>query len=98
MVPFNFQLDYKDRLTTFSAEQLDALADATGFMRYEIRSFHLRSVIYVNIEAGTLLPEDNAGYSLEDQFTPNEVQRLAGAIRTYNDSRQLNFDQMAFDF
>jgi phosphoserine aminotransferase len=98
MVPFNFQLELANKLTTFSAEQLDQLADATGFMRYQVRTFNHRSVIAVNIEAEPLSPEEIIGYSEDETFTTDEVKSIAAAIREYNSSRQLNFDQMAFDF
>ncbi|MEZ2339231.1 hypothetical protein AB6735_26540 [Mucilaginibacter sp. RCC_168] len=98
MVPFNFQLDISGKLTTLSAEQLDRLADDTGYMRYQIRSFNHSSVIFVKIEDESLTPEDVAGFSEEDVFTVNETKAIATAIREYNSSRKLNFDQMHFDF
>jgi len=98
MVPFNFQLEFNDRQTSFSAEQLDPLADATGSIRYQVRTFNDSSIVFVNIEDAPLAPEDVAGYSLEDVFTLEQVHAIAQAIRDYNSSRKLNFDQMAFDF
>lgn len=98
MVPFNLQLELGGRLTTFSAEQLDQLADETGFMRYQVRTFNHRSVVCVNIEDEPLSPEEVIGYGEDEVFTLDEIKAIAAAIREYNSSRKLNFDQMHFDF
>jgi hypothetical protein len=98
MVPFNLQLELADKLTTISAEQLDQLTDSAGFMRYQVRTFNYNSVIYVNIEGEPLSPEKIVGYSEDQGFSPDEVKAIAIAIRQYNSSRKLNFNQMAFDF
>jgi hypothetical protein len=97
MVPFNLQLELANKLTTVSVEQLDQLADTAGFMRYQIRTFNQRSVVLVNIE-DERLPEKIVDYSEDEAFSWDEVKAIAIAIRNYNDSRKLNFDQMAFDF
>lgn len=98
MVPFNLQLELGGRLTTLSAEQLDQLADEAGFMRYQVRTFNHRSVVCVNIEDEPLSPEEVIGYGEEEVFTIAEIKTIAAAIREYNNSRKLNFDQMHFDF
>ena len=98
MVPFNLQIELNARLVTFSAEQLDQLADNAGFMRYQIRTFNHHSVIYVNIEDEPLEPEDIIGFSEDEVFSLDELRTIAAAIREYNSSRKLNFDQMHFDF
>ncbi|QEC74709.1 hypothetical protein [Mucilaginibacter ginsenosidivorax] len=98
MVPFNLQLELTNLLTTISAEQLDQLADETGFMRYQVRTFNRQSVVFVNIEEEPLSREKITGYSEEEVFSHDEIKVIAPAIRRYNSSRQLNFDQMAFDF
>jgi hypothetical protein len=98
MVPFNLQIELNARPVTFSAEQLDQLADNAGFMRYQIRTFNHHSVIYVNIEDESLEPEDIIGFSEDEVFSLDEVRTIAAAIREYNSSRKLNFDQMHFDF
>lgn len=98
MVPFNLQLELANRLTTIAAEQLDQLADTAGFMRYQIRTVNDNSVIYVNIEDGPLPMEEIIGFSDDEVFSLDEVKAIAAAIRQYNSSRNLNFDQMAFDF
>ncbi|HEK22068.1 MAG: hypothetical protein C0191_04700 [Mucilaginibacter sp.] len=98
MVPFNLQFELANKLTTISAEQLDQLADTSGFMRYQVRTFNHNSVICVNIEENSLEPEDVIGFSEDETFTLQEIKAIASAIRTYNSSRQLNFDQMHFDF
>jgi len=98
MVPFNLQLELNARQVTISAEQLDQLADELGFMRYAVRTFNHSTVIYVNIEDEPLSPEEITGYSLEEVFSLDEVRVISGAIRQYNNSRKLNFDQMHFDF
>src|SRR3954468_2260002 len=98
MVPFNLQIELNARLVTFSAEQLDQLADNAGFMRYQIRTFNHHSVIYVNIEDEPLEPEDIIGFSEDEVFSLDEVRTIAAAIRQFISSRKLNFDQMHFDF
>ncbi|SDE35739.1 hypothetical protein SAMN05216464_105335 [Mucilaginibacter pineti] len=98
MVPFNLQLEIGGRLTTLSAEQLDQLADETGFMRYQVRSFNHNGVIHVNIEDEPLPPEEAVGFNLDETFALDDVKKIAQAIREYNSSRKLNFDQMHFDF
>jgi hypothetical protein len=98
MVPFNLQIELNARLVTFSAEQLDQLADKLGFMRYQIRTFNHSSVVFVYTGAG--LPEsgDPTGFSEEAVFSAEEVIVMATGIREYNNSRKLNFDQLHFDF
>ena len=98
MVPFNLQIELNARLVTFSAEQLDQLADSFGFMRYQIRTFSHCSLIYVNIDNDPLEPGDVIGFSEDEAFSPDEVKVIVAAIRGYNSSHQLNFDQMAFEF
>jgi len=98
MVPFNLQIELNARLVTFSAEQLDQLADSAGFMRYQIRTLNHHSVIYVNIEDEPLEPEDIIGFSEDEVLSLDEVRTIAAAIREYNSSRKLNFEQMHFDF
>lgn len=98
MVPFNLQLELSDKLTTISAEQLDHLADTSGFIRFQIRTFQDTAIVYVNVEADQLLPDDIAGYSDTDIFSVTEIAAIAGAIRQHCSDRTLNFDQMAFDF
>jgi hypothetical protein len=98
MVPFNLQLELGGKLTTLSAEQLDQLADETGFMRYLVRSFNYSGVIYVNIEDEPLPPEEGVGFNLDEAFALEDAKTIAQAIREYNNSRKLNFDQMHFDF
>jgi hypothetical protein len=114
MVPFNLQLELNGRQVIISAEQLDQLADEVGFMRYQVKAADRTSVIYVNIEDERRIPltaqdaedyfetlqyaEQGIGYSLDDIFTVDEAIAIAKAIREYNFSRKLNFDQMNFDF
>ncbi|WP_428329692.1 hypothetical protein [Mucilaginibacter sp.] len=98
MVPFNLQIELHERLITLSAEQLDQLSDNLGYMRYQIRTFNHHSVISVNIEDDPLDPEEPLGFSEEEVFLADEVITIATAIRAYNNSRKLNFDQMHFDF
>jgi hypothetical protein len=98
MVPFNLQIELHARQVTFSVEQLDQLADNVGFMRYQVRTFNHNSVIYVNNGADPLEPGEIIGFSEDEVFSPDEVMAIATAIRGYNSSRKLNFDQMHFDF
>ncbi|MCC8407687.1 hypothetical protein LJ707_02020 [Mucilaginibacter sp. UR6-1] len=79
-------------------EQLDQLADTAGFIRYQVRTFHRSSVVYVNAGEETPGPEEITGFSEEEAFSPDEVKTIAAAIREYNGSRKLNFNQMHFDF
>jgi hypothetical protein len=98
MVPFNLQLELNGRLVTLSAEQLDQLTDTVGFMRYQIRTFHHHSIVCVNMENDPLPPDEIIGFSEDEVFSPDEITTIAAAIREYDNSRQLNFDQMNFDF
>ena len=98
MVPFNLQPELSGRLTTLFAEQLDPLADESGFMRYQVRTFNHRAVVFVNIADDPLAPEEVLGYAEDEVFSLEEISTIAKAIREYNRSRQLNFDQMHFDF
>lgn len=67
-------------------------------MRYQVRTFNHRSVVCVNIEDEPLSPEEVIGYGEDEVFTLDEIKAIAAAIREYNSSRKLNFDQMHFDF
>lgn len=100
MVPFNLQFELNGKVTTFSIEQLDPLADAEGYMRYLVRTFNQRSEVYVYVDKEPLAAEegDSYGFNLDDGFSNAEVKVIAAEIIRYNDSRKLNFDQMAFDF
>jgi hypothetical protein len=98
MVPFNLQLELANTLTTISVEQLDQLTDTVGVMRYQIRTFNHNSVVCVNIEDEPSSPEEIIGYCEDEEFSLDEVNSIATAIRQYNNSRKLNFDQMHFDF
>jgi hypothetical protein len=98
MIPFNLQFEIANRLTTIFVEQLDQLADTLGFMRYQIRSFHQSSVVHVNIENEPTTPEEIIGYSIDDAFSPDEIEAISAAIKAYNRDRKLSFDQMSFNF
>jgi hypothetical protein len=98
MVPFNLQIELNSPRVTLSAEQLDQLADETGFIRYQVRAFDHNSVVYVNIEEEPLSPGDVVGFSEDEVFTLDEVKTIAAAIRQYNSSRKLNFDQCTLTF
>jgi len=98
MVPFNLQLELTNKLTALSVEQLDQVSDPLGFMRYQVRTFNHHAVMYVNIEKDPLEPDDVTGFTEDEVFSPDEVKSIAAAIREYNSSHQLDFDQMHFDF
>lgn len=98
MVPFHLLIELQGKQTTLMIEQLDQLTDTIGFMRYQVRSFNHRSVIYVNVGEEPLEPEEIIGFSEEEVFSADEVKVIAVAIREYNSTRKLNFDQMHFDF
>lgn len=114
MVPFNLEFEFAGGRVHGTAEQLDQLADTAGFMRYQVIAAERRSVVCVNIEAGpqqpvsaqdaenyyeaVRYPEHDSGFSEDDVFTTEEVGGIVTAIRAYNDSRMLKFDQMNFDF
>lgn len=98
MVPFNLQLELANKLTTISVEQLDQLTDTVGVMRYQIRTFNHNSVVCVNIGDEPLSPEEIVGYCEDEVFSKDEVKAISIAVRQYNNSRKLNFDQMQFDF
>jgi len=98
MVPFNLQLEIGGRLTTILAEQLDRLADESGYMRYQVRTFNDSGVVHVRIEDEPSSAEDAIGYNPDEAFTQADTITIATAIRDYYSSRRLNFDQMNFDF
>ncbi|WP_345947729.1 hypothetical protein ABDD95_12805 [Mucilaginibacter sp. PAMB04274] len=114
MVPFNLEFEFEGGHVAGTAEQLDQLADTAGFMRYQVIAGERRSVVCVNIEEGPRqpvtardaedhyeavhYPEHDPGFSEDDVFTAEEVGVIVTAIRAYNDSRMLKFDQMNFDF
>lgn len=113
MVPFHLEFDFGDGLVAGTAEQLDQLADAEGYMRYQITVEERRSVVCVNIEQETPLPltaqdaenyeaihypEQLSGFSQDDVFNTKEVETIAAVIKDYNNSRRLKFDQAHFDF
>jgi hypothetical protein len=114
MVPFHLELDFGDGLVAGTAEKLNQLTDAEGYMRYQITVGERRSIVCVNIEEGTPLPltaqdaenyyeaihytEHVAGFSEEEVFSADEVGVIVTAISAYNDSHRLTFDQIHFDF
>jgi len=114
MVPFNLEFEFEDRLVAGTAEQLDQLADTAGFMRYQVTAGERRSVICMNMEEETQTPmtspdaenhyesihypEQLSDFDEDEVFTPEEVGVIAAAIKAYNNSRALKFDQMHFDF
>ncbi|MDT3402283.1 hypothetical protein [Mucilaginibacter terrae] len=114
MVPFNLELEFPDQRMTGTAEQLDQIADNDGFMRYQVSLGERRSIICVNIEEGWAQsvsaadsesshegvqdPGHHSGISEDEVFKADEVGIIVSAIKAYNDSRKLTFDQMHFDF
>lgn len=114
MVPFNLEFEFGDGLVSGTAEQLDQIADAEGFMRYQITTGERRSVICVNIEEepprpltgqgaenyyeAIHYPEHTPGFSEEEVFNTQEIETIAAVIEDYNNSRRLKFDQAHFDF
>jgi len=114
MVPFNIELELENKQLIISVEQLDQLADTEGFMRYQVTAAMRRSVICVNVEDGVpplFTPQDVEAYfeavhysdqadaySTEEVFTNMELRQIAAAVRLYNRSQKLSFDQMHFDF
>jgi hypothetical protein len=114
MVPFDLVLELESKQLIISVEQLDQLADAEGFMRYQVTADTRRSVICVNVEDGVpplftpqdveayfeavYYPEQAVAYSTEDVFTHTELRQIAAAVRLHNRSQRLSFDQMHFDF
>lgn len=114
MVPFNLEFDFGDVPVAGTAEQLDQLADTAGFMRYQVAAGERQSVICVNIEEETqqlvtpqdaeayyeavYYPEYDSGFSEDEVFSAEEVAVIVTAIKAYNNSRRLTFDQMNFDF
>ena len=114
MVPFHLELRLGENQVAVIAEQLDQLADTAGFMRYQVTAGERRSVVCVNIEEGPQqsvtasdaesyyeavhYPDQDLGFSEDEVFSAEEVDMIVTAIRAYNNSRRLTFDQMNFDF
>ena len=114
MVPFNLEFEFVEGQVAGTAEQLDQLADTVGFMRYHVTVANRRSVICMNIEEEAQMPmtspdaenqyeaihypEQLSDFDGDEVFTPEEVGVIAAAIKAYNSSRALKFDQMHFDF
>jgi hypothetical protein len=114
MVPFNLEFEFREGRVAGTAEQLGQLADTAGFMRYQVTAGERHSIVCVNIEDVTPIPltpqdaenyyeaihypEHLSGFSEEKVFTPEEISTIAAEIRAYNDTRELKFDQMHFDF
>lgn len=114
MVPFLLEFDFAVGIVAGTAEQLDQLADAEGYMRYLVTAEVQRSVVWVNIEneppqrvtpqdaenyyEAIHYPEQVSGFSQDEVFTAQEIEIIASAICAYNDGRKLKFDQMNFDF
>lgn len=98
MVPFHLQIELSGRPAALMAEQLDQLADSDGFIRYQIRTFNHNTVVHVNVEDEAINPEKTIGFNEEAVFSQEEMTCISLAIREFNHSHRLNFDQMNFDF
>lgn len=89
MVPFNLELEFADGELACTAEQMDQLADTSGFMRYQVTTAKRRAIVFVNIEEesqrpvtaqdaesyyeASYYPEQVPGYSKDEVFTLEEV-------------------------
>jgi hypothetical protein len=114
MVPFDIEVEIEDKSATASAEQLSQLADTEGFIRYRVTMGERASVVYVSIEnelrqiitrqdaeayfEAINYPEQVFAYTEDDVFTLEEARIIGAAIRQYNRSQNLNFDQLDFPF
>jgi len=114
MVPFNLEFEFVEGQVAGTAEQLGQLTDTVGFMRYQVTAGERRSVICMNMEEepptpvtvpnaenyyeAIHYPEQLSDFDENEAFTPEEVGVIAAAIKAYNSSRKLKFDQMHFDF
>ena len=114
MVPFNLEFEFEEGQVAGTAEQLDQLTDTAGFMRYQVVAAERRSIICVNMEEAphqpvtaadaenyyeaAHYPEEVSGFSEDEVFSAEEISVIVAKIKAYNDSRNLKFDQMHFDF
>jgi hypothetical protein len=114
MVPFNLEFEFDEGHLAGTAEQLDQLTDTVGFMRYQVNAGERRSVICMNMEEeapapvtepdaenfyeAIHYPDQLSDFDANEVFTPEEVSVIAAAIKAYNKTRKLKFDQMHFDF
>ena len=108
MVPFNLEIELENIPCEVLVEQLDRLADAEGFIRFDVTCAGRRSVVYVNVENDLPLatpqdaeayfeamnyPEQVSAFSEDDVFTRDEVRLLGRAVRNYNRELKVRFDR-----
>lgn len=108
MVPFNLEIELENSTVPVSIEQLDRLADADGFIRFDVTCGERRSVIYVNVENDLPLvtphdaeayfeavnyPEQVSAFSEEEIFTREEIIVIDKAIRSYNRELKIYFNR-----
>lgn len=99
MVPFNLTIELENEPCEAVVEQLDRLADADGFVRYDVTCGERRSVIFVNVENDLPLttPQDAEAYfeavnypeqvdyfSEEEVFSLEEVRLIGKAVQEFN--------------
>lgn len=108
MVPFQIDLELAANPVNLTVEQLDRLADEDGFIRFDVTCGGRRSVIFVNVENDLPLvtpqdaeayfeaahyPEQLPAFSIDEDFTPDEVQVIGNAIRQYNKKLRFSFNK-----
>jgi hypothetical protein len=108
MVPFNLEIELENTMVPASIEQMDRLADADGFIRFDVTAGERRSVVYVNVEndlppatpqdaeayfEAVNYPEQVSAFSEEDVFTRDEVIVIGQAIRNYNHELKVYFNR-----
>lgn len=88
MVAFELELELENKPLKISVEQLDRLADAEGFIRFDVTAGEHRSVIYVNVENDLPLvtPQDAEAYfeavNYPSRSTPSARKRCSPAMRS----------------
>lgn len=109
MVPFNLEIEIENKPEELNIEQLDRLADEDGFVRFDVTAGERRAVIYVNVEDQLAPPvtpqnaetyfdavhyrEQQPAFSIDGDFTTDEVRVIGNAIRQYNRELRLMFNQ-----
>jgi hypothetical protein len=108
MVPFNLEIELENLPCEVLIEQLDRLADADGFIRFDVTAGDRRAVVYVNVENDLPLvtpqdaeayfeavnyPEQVSAFSEEEVFVPDEVMLIGRTIRNYNRELKVRFDR-----
>jgi hypothetical protein len=109
MVPFILETELAGIPVTITVEQVDRLADGDGYIRYDVTNGMRRAVIFVNVEDQRIplgteqdaaahfealhYPDYMRAFSLEDDFSAEDVTTIAHAIREHDRELQFTFNK-----